>query len=329
MAPADETIQRAQTELQSLEDALETPSPLQESVEDQLEEVEDAVDEFEDTGNPDTLERATTSIQAAQDTFDELQDEIGYDDPSLVELVENVDDALEDVEDALDTIEDNGDLPELVVEVNEEEKEPPERYMTPLEIVRFFDYDPDNVVLYKARDIEEDGSREDDQYLPRDEDIDLRELNRFACLPSETPYGAATDDDPVNDLENEALVTDINRLREEYEVDIEDDPNGNFTQVIVREWPIPSDAYSKDRTDVMIRVPNGYPQQHPDWVYVDKDLRLQNGGWPRKHNKDRVPGWLALSWHVNKLNEVSWVPYETDLKWYLDTFCDHRLRQGE
>jgi len=202
----------------------------------------------------------------------------------------------------------------------------PERYMTALEIVRLCDYDPDNVVLYKARDIEDDGTREGDQYLPRDDDIDLRELNRFACLPSETPYGA-TADDSLDAIENQALVQDIERLQEEYEVNVEEE--GNFTQVIVRGWPIPSDAYSKERTDVMIRVPQGYPQQHPDWVYVDEDLRLGDGGMPKKHNRDRVNGWLALSWHVNKLNDVTWVPYETDLKWYLDTFCDHRLRQGE
>jgi hypothetical protein len=329
MAPATVAlVQKAQTELQSLQDAFETHSALLESIEDSLETVENAVVEFNEGETTDAraeaLSQARAAVQSAQDDLDTLQDSVGYDDADAARRVESAEEALEAVEDALAEL----DSDPLVIEVNEEEKEPPERFMTPLEIVRLFEYDPDNVVLYKARAIEEDGSREGDQYLPRDQEIDLRKLNRFACLPSETPYGAAADDS-LDDLENEALATDINRLREEYEVDVEDDPKGNFTQVIVRDWPIPSDAYTKDRTDVMIRVPHGYPQQHPDWVYVEENLKLQSGGWPRKHNRDRAKGWLALSWHVNKLNEVTWVPYETDLKWYLDTFCDLRLRQGE
>ena len=329
MAPATEAlVQKAQTELRSLQDAFETHSDLLESIEDSLETVENAVFEFNEGETTDAraeaLSQARAAVQNAQDDLDTLQDSVGYDDADAARRVESAEEALEAVEDALAEL----DSDPLVIEVNEEEKEPPERFMTPLEIVRLFEYDPDNVVLYKARAIEEDGSREGDQYLPRDQEIDLRKLNRFACLPSETPYGAAADDS-LDDLENEALATDVSRLREEYEVDVEDDPKGNFTQVIVRDWPIPSDAYTKDRTDVMIQVPHGYPQQHPDWVYVEEGLKLQSGGWPRKHNRDRAKGWLALSWHVNKLNEVTWVPYETDLKWYLDTFCDLRLRQGE
>jgi len=332
-------VQDAQDELESLEDQLDDHSALQDTIEDRLEKVEDTIDEFDDAGSTtarrQALEQAQAETQATQDALDKLQEQVGYEDETLAAHVEAAEEAVELVEDLLDDLDpgegkedQSKESDELIIEVNEEEKEAPERFMTPLEIVRFFDYDPDNVVLYKARDIEKDGSREDDQFLPRDEEIDLRELNRFACLPSETPYGAAADG-PVDALDNDALVTDIGRLREEYEVDIEDDSKGNYTQVIVRNWPIPSDAYTHDRTDVMIRVPRGYPQKPPDWVYVEPDLQLEDGGYPRKHNKDRVSGWLALSWHVNKLDEVSWVPYETDLKWYLDTFCDLRLRQGE
>jgi hypothetical protein len=329
-----EAVQDAQDQLEAVQDTLpEEHQAQQEAVEDALEDAEDAIDEMEDAREAgddeafsDALGHATAAVQTAQDELDILQDGVGYEDADQAELIESAEDTIEVVEDELHTINDDDVDGELIVVVNEEEKDAPERFMTPLEIVRLFDYDPDNVVLYKARDIQ-DGSQEGDQFLPRDEDIDLRDLNRFACLPSETPYGA-TADDQTDEIENDALRQDIERLREEYAVDVQDDAKGNFTQVIVRDWPIPSDAYNKDRTDVMIRVPQGYPQQHPDWVYVEEDLKLASGGWPKKHNRDRVPGWLALSWHINKLEHVSWVPYETDLKWYLDTFCDHRLRQG-
>lgn len=335
-----ESVQEAQDQLEAVQDALPAEHQAQqEAVEDALEEAEDAIDDMEDASEAgddeafsDALGHAKAAVQAAQDHLDVLQDDVGFEDADQAELIEAAEDAIEFVEDELHAIDvdagddDDGDDGDLIVVVNEEEKDAPERFMTPLEIVQLFEYDPDNVVLYKARDIQ-DGSREGDQFLPRDEEIDLRDLNRFACLPSETPYGA-TADDPADEIENDALRQDIERLREEYEVDVQDDPKGNHTQVIVRDWPIPSDAYTKDRTDVMIRVPQGYPQQHPDWVYVEEDLKLASGGWPKKHNRNRVPDWLALSWHVNKLDHVSWVPYETDLKWYLDTFCDHRLRQG-
>jgi hypothetical protein len=302
-----ETVQDAQDQLEAVQDTLPAEHQAQqEAVEDALEDAEDAIDEMEDArvANDDeafsnALGHATAAIQAAQDEMDVLQDDVGYEDADQAELIESAEDAIEVVEDELHTIDDDkGDSDddvdgELIIVVNEEEKDAPERFMTPLEIVRLFDYDPDNVVLYKARHIQ-DGSQEGDQFLPRDEDIDLRDLNRFACLPSETPYGA-TADDLTDEIENDALRQDIERLREEYAVDVQDDVKGNFTQVIVRDWPIPSDAYNKDRTDVMIRVPQGYPQQHPDWVYVEEDLKLASGGRPKRANRGRVPGWLALS----------------------------------
>lgn len=333
-------VQEAQDRLEDVEDAIDPDhQPQQEAAEDALEAAEDAIaamDDASDDGDSDALADAYASaldaVQTSQDELNELQDAVGFENATQAERIEVAEDSIERIEDQLDAFDldetagDDEPTGELFIEVNEERKEAPDRFMAPLEIVRLFDYDPDNVVLYKARDIE-DGSREGDQFLPRDEDIDLRDLNRFACLPSETPYGAATDN-PIDELENDTLRQDVERLREEYEVEVQDDPGGNYTQVIVRDWPIPSDAYNKEETDVMIRVPHGYPQKHPDWVYVEEDLRVDSGGRPRKHNQNRVPEWLALSWHVNKLQDVSWVPYETDLKWYLDTFCDHRLRQG-
>lgn len=326
MVPADqiaEAVQDAQDKLDALQEEVGYDDP---DLAEDIEEIEEYLEALEDTVEEEG-EGAEKRVQEAQDSLNALQDEIGYEDPDLAELIEQVEEEIEGVEDLLAETGDTPDEPDdLVVEVNEEEKDAPDRFMTALEIVRLFDYDPDNVVLYKARDIEDDSSREGDQFLPRDEEIDLQELNKFACLPSETPYGSTTEDS-TNSTENEALNTDIERLREEYEVDIKKE--GNFTQVIVRDWSIPSDAYSKDETDVMIRVPQGYPQQHPDWVYVDDDLRLADGGIPKKHNRDRVDGWLALSWHLNNMDDVAWVPYETDLKWYLDTICDHRLRRGE
>ncbi|MEA5406300.1 E2/UBC family protein [Haloarculaceae archaeon H-GB2-1] len=108
---------------------------------------------------------------------------------------------------------------------------------------------------------------------------------------------------------NEVIQTDVDELRENYTVDVDDDPDDpkpqKFTHVIVRDKSVPSDAYNKDTTDVLLRVPDDYPNEPLDWVYVDKDLRLESGGKPKKHNTDRVPGWLALSYHPKNLRTTS------------------------
>jgi len=334
----EDAVQEAQDQLDSLENPLDADNlRQQEEVEDALEVVEDLVEEMVDAredGNTekftDTLGEAKEAIQTTQDKMNELQNDVGFDDADLAARVEEVEDAIELVEDHLHGIDENEPSDDLIIIVNEEEREAPERHMTPLEIVRLFEYDEDNVVLYKARALD-DGDTTDDQFLPRDEEIDLCELNKFAAIPSETPYGAAADDSTtdLSNIENDVIVADVERLREEYDVDVRDDADGGFIRVIVRDWDIPSDGYNQDTTDVMIRVPDDYPQTPPDWIYVEESLRVANGDLPKKHSQNRVDEWLALSWHVNKLQEVRWVPFETDLKWYLDTFCDLRFRSGE
>lgn len=135
---------------------------------------------------------------------------------------------------------------------------------------------------------------------------------------------------------NEVIEFEVADLRERYEVDVDGGAEPTFMHVIVRDWPIPSDAYTKETTDTLIRVPQKYPNQAPDWIFVEPDLRVvETGERPKDSYHDntdgqvKLNGWLALSYHVTRLDNFQWQPYETDLLWYVDVFTAMRFRNGD
>jgi hypothetical protein len=316
----EETIQHAQDRYRGLSDQLEE---LDEETADELraalEATEDAIDQAEDTDEDgarrDALNRAADSIQSAQDDVDALQDAAGFD-VSYADELEALEEATEDVEDglrdALDDADDDEETDDYEVTVSGETKVLDQQRIKPIELLRTFDYDPNQYVLYPP---------DEDERVPKDSEIDLAEENVFDAIPVDTAYGSTQLDDVIS--------VDIEILREKHDVDIDTDAESQFTHVIVRDYAIPSDAYNKQTTDVMIRVHENYPQKAPDWVYVDKNLQLEGGGQLRKSRDDQVRGWLALSWHINRLDGIEWEPYETDLEWYLETVVKGRLRQGD
>lgn len=133
--------------------------------------------------------------------------------------------------------------------------------------------------------------------------------------------------------DHKAIITrEVEDLREDYDVDVEWDAEPNFTHVIIRDWTLPEagrDAYNKDAVDILTRVPDGYPNKPPDWIYTDRDLRLQNGQELRNSRTNRLDEWLALSYHVTNLPDFEWTPGETGLRWYLEVFTTMRFRQGD
>lgn len=324
MPPTDieDATQHAQDRYRGLSDQLES---LDEETADDLraalEAAEDAIDEAQDTDEDEAFHRAAEYIQSAQDDVGALQDAAGFD-VSYAEELEALEEAIEEVEDGLaETLEevDEGDDDEedqepdgYEVIVSGEKKVLDQQRIEPIELLRTFEYDPNQYVLYPP---------DEDERVPKDSEINFAEENVFDAIPVDTAYGSTQLDD--------VLAADIEALRENHEVDVDTEAEAQFTHVIVRDCQIPSSAYNKETTDVMIRVHENYPQKAPDWVYVDEDLRLENGGELRKSRDDRVRGWLALSWHINKLDGIEWEPYETDLEWYLETVVNGRLRQGD
>lgn len=320
----EEATQHAQDRYRGLSDQLES---LDEETTDDLraalEAAEDAIDEAddadEDESRYDALDRAADYIQSAQDNVTTLQDAAGFD-VSYAEELEALEESIEEAEDGLyeallelDAGDDEGEETDgYEVTVSGETKVLDQQRIEPIELLRTFDYDPNQYVLYPP---------DEDERVPKDSDINLAEANIFDAIPVDTAYGSTQLDD--------VLAADIEALRDNYEVDVDTEAEAQFTHVIIRDYRIPSDAYNKQTTDVMIRVHENYPQKAPDWVYVDEDLQLEGGGDLRKSRDDQVRGWLALSWHINKLDGIEWEPYETDLEWYLETVANGRLRQGD
>jgi hypothetical protein len=322
LANLEEATQHAQDRFRGLSEQLESiDEDRADGLRAALEATEDAIDQADDATGADerfdALHRAAEYVQSAQDDLDALQQATGSD-VSFGDELEALEDAVEDIEDSLseqldsDDRDERDELDGYEVTVSSETKILDQRLIEPIELLRAFDYDPNQYVLYPP---------DEDERVPKESEIDLAEDHVFDAIPVDTAYGSAQLD--------EVLATDIEVLREDYEVDVDTEAESKFVHVIVRDYPIPSSAYNKRSTDTMIRVHENYPQKAPDWVYVDEDLHLEGGGQLRKSRDDQVRGWLALSWHINNLDGVEWEPFETDLKWYLETIVSSRLRQGD
>ncbi|WP_276278793.1 E2/UBC family protein [Haloarcula regularis] len=292
MQPTDleEATQHAQDRYRGLNAQLES---LDEGTADDLraalEAAEDAIDESQDTDENqsryDALHRAADYIQSAQDDIDTLQDAAGFD-VSYAEELEALEEAIEEVEDGLDEAledvdegdgdEDDEETDGYEVTVSGETKVLDQQYIEPIELLRTFEYDPNQYVLYPP---------DEDDRVPKDSDINLAEENVFDAIPVDTAYGSTQLDD--------VLAADIEVLRENHEVDVDTEAEAQFVHVTVRDYQIPSDAYSADTTDVMIRVHENYPQKAPDWVYVDEDLRLEGGGELSEISRRPSPGLVG------------------------------------
>ena len=57
--------------------------------------------------------------------------------------------------------------------------------------------------------------------------------------------------------------------------------DGAFTHVVVSEFPLP-DGLSANATDLLIRLPQGFPDATPDMFWVDPAIQLVSG--------DSIPG---------------------------------------
>jgi hypothetical protein len=335
----EDLVQQAQDALDNVDDLVFGHDDAIDTVDEALEETEDVVDEAQDTDNPDLLSEADAYIDDAQATIRHLEDAVDYttDTEALTSAMNGLDNAVEDVEDALERERDS----QLLVEVNQRTFVPEEFVMEPSEILQTAGFDQADYLLYHGPDAEED-----DPHIEKDTEVDLRDHHVFTAIPDETGYGGATsgdqdDGDQDDDLAelSTGFAHEVRDLRDDYDVDVivnpEDDES--YTYIIIRDIDIPSDGFNNDTTDTLIRVPDNYPNQAPDWVYVDEDLRLADGSMPKKGNlhenhrsqQSILEGWLSLSWHISKLDGVEWVPYQTDLRWYLDTIVRGRLRTGE
>ncbi|WP_169302448.1 E2/UBC family protein [Halorientalis salina] len=302
------------------------------AIDDGLEQAEDLIDDAQDNDHPELLDEVSAYVDDVQGTIRHLEDRVDYetDTEETVERMNALDNAVEDLEDAL---EDNHQG-KLVVNVSEKMFFPDEFVMEPSKILEAAGFARDEYLLYAGADADED-----DPHIEKGTNVDLRDQNVFSAIPDEVGYGGTSTNTPEDDDADlpTGIQKEVEDLREDYKVDVDTEAEDSFTHVIVRDYPVPVDTYNRDTTDVMIRVPQNYPEQAPDWVYVEEEFRLKNGELPRKaqtmdtnpRNGAVVPGWVALSWHLSKMDTVTWTPYQNNLRWYLDTIVRGRLSQGD
>jgi Prokaryotic E2 family E len=93
--------------------------------------------------------------------------------------------------------------------------------------------------------------------------------------------------------------------------------------LIIEGYPLPA-GWSKDATQLMLKLPVSYPNGKPDMFWTDEDLLLAGGGVPHKGDViEEVNGkkWRRFSWHPK-----SWTPGCDDIHTFL-AFVDQRLAQ--
>lgn len=322
-------VQEAQDALKTVDNIINDHRDALDSIEDGLEHIEDVIDDAQDMENRDLLDEADAYVDDVQTTIRHLEDNVNYDmnTQETVNAMNSIDNAVEALEDALEDERDG----KLVVHVSHETFVPEKFVMTPSEILEAAGFDKADYLLYHGADAEEE-----DPHIEKGTSVDLREHSVFSAIPDETGYGGAVSGDSEDDSLPTGLAAEVEDLREDYDVDVEPDAEAGFYHVVIRDYPVPVNAYNKGSTDTLIRVPENYPEQAPDWVYVDKDFRVANGDLPRKaqtpetnpNNNPVLEGWVSLSWHISNLS-ITWKPYQHDLRWYLETIVRGRLEQGD
>jgi hypothetical protein len=80
-------------------------------------------------------------------------------------------------------------------------------------------------------------------------------------------------------------------------------PDGTGGCLVIKDYPVSASAYDRDKTDLMIRIPAGYPMAGLDMFYVDPPLKLRGGGSPPKadvfeNHAERK--WQRFSRHLNQ-----------------------------
>jgi len=75
-------------------------------------------------------------------------------------------------------------------------------------------------------------------------------------------------------------------------------PHPGEVRIYIRNFPLPR-AYSPRTTDLLIRLPFGYPQSNPDMFWTKPDVRLLNGAFPTRadYHDPSADNWQRWSRH--------------------------------
>lgn len=152
--------------------------------------------------------------------------------------------------------------------------------------------------------------------LPKDDilvvgSIEIKSGDRFRVVPPGT-FGLIAVPD--------AISLAVDQLRE-LGLDASVVLVGTMTAVIIGGYPLPK-GWSKPTSQLLIKVPQSYPNGKPDMFWTNVDLTLADGTIPEKADRvEMINGkqWRRFSWHPSK-----WNPGTDDLTTFLQ-FINQRL----
>lgn len=203
--------------------------------------------------------------------------------------------------------------------INRRRVELPSSPQTGEQILNAGDYGPDyNLFVLKG-----EGDPSGGVQIDRSESIEVKNGMHFRAIPGNANFGAALNSAAA--AGNEVLAEDLERLSEqgfEFEVLVE----GAEVGIVVRDVPLPPDAYSIPITDLLLKTTTLYPQSEMDMFWVDPDLVLASGAEPASSNLEMHFGrpWRRFSWHRNS----PWMPGRDDLLGHFE-FARARLQRAQ
>lgn len=103
--------------------------------------------------------------------------------------------------------------------------------------------------------------------------------------------------------------------------------NGNSRYLVVPNYKLPP-GWSRDSSDLLIIVPNGYPMAPLDMFYLERDVTLSGGreaGGSAQIELHLGKSWRRFSWHYTD-GTSAWLPNRSTLKSHMQ-FSHSRLLQ--
>lgn len=103
------------------------------------------------------------------------------------------------------------------------------------------------------------------------------------------------------------LPPDDRTYLETKEINFEEHQDGAQKGIIIRKWPLPAGLYDSDIADVLILIPNGYPDVRPDMFHLIPWVKLKNGNkYPNK--ADRAVMFMSQKWQRWSRHCNEWRP---------------------
>lgn len=109
--------------------------------------------------------------------------------------------------------------------------------------------------------------------------------------------------------------------------EFEEIADGGFLCVVIKDFRLPP-GYDRDSTDVLLRLPSGFPDSQPDMFWCDPPISYANGGVPQaSESRETYLGrtWQRFSRH---LAPGVWRPGVDSLMTYLSLITRDLARCG-